>query len=129
MTATSVSDWFDGYNDTFGACARGDKTVADVLAHYDSATLITLGETVVGSGTLAARAWVEEQAAKMRTADYSHTEMLDRTITVLNPVTALLRGDFSRRSRGGIEVSAFTVTYLIYRSAEGLKIGSLAIHS
>ncbi|MGN6162455.1 MAG: DUF6841 family protein [Marmoricola sp.] len=128
LTAASISDWFDGYNETFGACARGELTAADVLAYYGDGVLITGGDTVIGPGAEAARAWVEAQAAQMSAASYSHTEVLGREITVLNPVTALLRGDFSRRATNGDEVSAFTVTYLIYRSSDGLRVAALTLH-
>lgn len=81
------------------------------------------------TGLAAATEWVEAQTRSMRAADYSHTEILSRDITILNANTALLRGDFSRRARGGEQVSGFTVTYLIYRSVDRLRIGSLAIHA
>jgi hypothetical protein len=129
MRDSEVSAWFDRYNDMFGACGRGERSVEDVLAFYDQAMLVTTGDAVVGPSAQAAADWVRAQVDGMRAADYDHTEILGRDITVLNPNTALFRGDFSRRRRDGQEVSAFTVTYLIYRSNDGLRIGALALHS
>ena len=65
----------------------------------------------------------------MRQAGYSHTEILRRRVTVVNPSTAILEGAFSRRALDGAEVSAFMVTYVIYKAEGRLTIGSLAIHS
>jgi hypothetical protein len=129
MLDSEVSAWFDQYNDTFGACGRGERSVEDVLAFYDQAMLVTTGDAVVGPSAQAAADWVRAQVDGMRAADYDHTEILGRDITVLNANTALLKGDFSRQRRDGQEVSAFTVTYLIYRSDAGLRIGALALHS
>jgi hypothetical protein len=129
MQDSEVSAWFEQYNDMFGACGRGERSTEDVLAFYDQAMLVTTSDAVVGPGAQAAADWVQAQVNSMRAAHYDHTEILGRDITVLNTNTALLTGDFSRRRRDGQEVSAFTVTYLIYRTSDGLRIGALALHS
>jgi hypothetical protein len=129
LNSDEVSAWFDRYNEMFGACGRGERAVEDVLAFYDQAMLVATGDAVVGPSAQAAAEWVRAQVEGMRAADYDHTEIVARDVTVLNTNTALFKGDFSRRRRDGQEVSAFTVTYLIYRSGDGLRIGTLALHS
>lgn len=129
LTADEVSDFFDRYNDAFGACARGDRPVEDVLAFYGPAMLITVGELVVGPGAGAAAEWVRGQVAAMQADGYDHTDIVGRRIQVINAGTALFTGDFSRRRRDGSEVNAFTVTYLAYRANDVLRIAALAMHA
>jgi len=65
----------------------------------------------------------------MRAAAYGRSEILASEVTVLNSMSALYRGTFSRHRSGGGEISRLTATYLVTDSAAGRRISVLAVHS
>lgn len=123
-----MSDWFDRYNDAFGACGRGELPLADVLAHYDETLLITTDTLVAGPAAGEAAAVIAAMIEGMQSDDYDHTDIVARDITLLNAQSALFTGTFSRLRRDGSEISRFTVTYLARSAGDGLAINSLSMH-
>ena len=65
----------------------------------------------------------------MRAADYHHSDVLGSEVTVLNAMSALYRGAFSRRRADGSEIGRLTVTYLVTDGMVGRRISALALHS
>jgi hypothetical protein len=65
----------------------------------------------------------------MRAADYDRSEVLHSEVTVLNAVSALYRGTFSRHRRDGGEISRLTATYLVTDGPDAYRISALAVHS
>jgi hypothetical protein len=129
VETSDVSRWFGEYLDAFAACGRGEQDTASLLAYYGVPLLVTIdagffalttGEQVVGM--------VQQQVDGMRAAAYDRTEILDSEVTVLNSVSALYRGTFSRQRGDGSEINRLTMTYLVTDGPVGRRISAFAVH-
>jgi hypothetical protein len=127
---SDVSQWFGEYLDAFGACGRGERDTASLLAYYGVPVLLTTDDgyypltsddQVVGA--------LRSQIDGMRAAGYERTEILDFEVTVLNARSALYRGTFSRQRGDGAQITRLTGTYLVTDGANGRRISVLAVHS
>lgn len=131
MTSSDVHDWFDAYLKTFVAFGRGDRAdIASLSGYYDVPLLLTAdrGALALNSEDSVARA-LEEQIDGMRSAGYDRTLLLESHVEILNAVSALYRGHFSRRRSDGSEIGRLRVTYLITDRGTGPRIGALIVHS
>jgi hypothetical protein len=129
VDSSDLSRWFGEYLDTFAACGRGERDTASLLAYYGVPLLLTTDDGLLAltSGDQVVAA-VQQQVDGMRAAGYDHSEVLDVEVTVLNSRSALYRGSFSRRRRGGGEISRLTATYLVTDGSIGRRISALAVH-
>ena len=129
MDKNDVSRWFADYVGTFAACCRGETDARAMLTFY-AVPLLRTSDAGVSSLTTSEQvtAMVRQQAADLQAADYAGSEILDFEVTVLNAVSALYRGTFSRHTRTGGEISRFGVTYLIVDREDGRRIIALAAH-
>jgi hypothetical protein len=129
VDSSDVSRWFGEYLDAFAACGRGERDTASLLAYYGVPLLLTTDDGLLAltSGDQVVAA-VQQQVDGMRAAGYDHSEVLDVEVTVLNSRSALYRGSFSRRRRGGGEISRLTATYLVTDGSIGRRISALAVH-
>jgi len=125
---SDVSRWFGEYLDAFAACGRGESDTASLLVYYGVPLLLTTDDGLLAltSGDQVVAA-VQQQVDGMRAAGYDHSEILDFEVTVLNARSALYRGSFSRRRRGG-EIGRLTATYLVTDGSIGRRISALAVH-
>jgi hypothetical protein len=131
MNSSDVQEWFDTYLDTFAAFGRGDRADIDgLLRYYDVPLLLTTdaGALALESKDSVARA-VQEQIDGMQAANYDRSEVLESRAEILNGVSALYRGHFSRRRGDGSEIGRLRVTYLITDRAAGRRITALVVHS
>ena len=126
---SDLSRWFGEYLDAFAACGRGESDTASLLVYYGVPLLLTTDDGLLAltSGDQVVAA-VQQQVDGMRAAGYDHSEVLDVEVTVLNSRSALYRGSFSRRRRGGGEISRLTATYLVTDGSIGRRISALAVH-
>jgi len=125
-----VDRWFREYLSTFASCGRGENEAAGLLAYYGVPLLVSTDEGFVALTTgdeVAAMA--QRQVAGMRAAEYDHSDVLDFELSLLNTVTALCRGNFSRRHRDGTEIGRLTATYLVTGTPDSRRISALAVHS
>lgn len=91
---------------------------------------MTTDDVIVSLGTVdEVAAWLQSQADAMSAAGYSHTETLASDVAILNRNTALHRAEFSRQRADGTEINQMSVTYVITRESEGLRIATLVLHS
>ncbi len=129
VDTSDVSQWFGEYVATFAACCRGEADTASLLAFYAVPLIITndAGSAVLTSGEQVI-AMMQRQVDDMRAALYERSEILDHEVTVLNAVSALYHGSFSRHRRDGGEISRFSVTYFITDGTAGRRISVLAAH-
>jgi hypothetical protein len=129
VDSSDLSRWFGEYLDAFAACGRGERDTASLLAYYGVPLLLTTDDGLLAltSGDQVVAA-VQQQVDGMRAAGYDHSEVLDVEVTVLNSRSALYRGSFSRRRRGGGEISRLTATYLVTDGSIGRRISALAVH-
>jgi hypothetical protein len=125
-----VTVWFDEYLDAFGACGRGERETASLLAYYGVPLLITTDDGFYALTTddqvVAA---IQPQIDGMVAADYAHSEILDANVTILNSTSALYEGTFSRRRDDGTAIIQLTATYLVTDGVTGRRISVLAVHS
>lgn len=131
MESSDVREWFDAYLDAFAACGRADHDELDgLLEFYDVPLLLTTDERVSMLGTRAdvLRA-VQRQVDGMRAADYARSDVLESHVEVLNHVSAIFRGHFSRRRRDGGEIGTLRATYVITDGLPGRRISALIVHS
>ena len=130
MDSAELDRWFRAYLSAFAACGRGESEAAGLLAYYGIPLLVSTDEGFVALTTGdEVTAMAQRQVDGMRTADYDHSEILDVEFALLNTVTALCRGDFSRRRRDGTEIGRLTATYLVTGAAAARRISALAVHS
>ena len=130
MTSSDVQDWFDAYLETFAAFGRGDRDDIDgLLRYYDVPLLLTTerGALVLNSEASVTRA-LREQIDGMQAADYNRSDVLESGLEILNGVSALYRGHFSRRRSDRSEIGRLRVTYLLTDRA-GWRIAALLVHS
>lgn len=121
--------WFGDYLDAFAACARGEDEAAGLLAFYGVPLLVTTDEGFVAlTAADEVTAMAQRQVDGLRAADYDHSVVLDLEVSLLNRVTALCRGSFSRRRRDGTELGRLTATYLVTGPPEARCISALALH-
>jgi hypothetical protein len=130
VDSNDVRRWFGEYLDAFGACGRGESDTDSLLGYYGVPLLLTVGDAffVLTSADQVVAA-VRQQVDAMLAAAYSHSEILDSEVTVLNSASALYRGTFSRQRSDGREISRLTATYLVTDGAAGRRISVLAVHS
>jgi hypothetical protein len=129
VDSSDVSRWFDDYLAAFAACGRGESETASLLAHYGVPLLLTTdnGFFALTSGEQIVAA-VQGQIDGMRAAGFDRTEVVSLDVSVVNSKSALVRGTFSYRRRGGDEMRRLTVTYLVTDGAVGRRISVLAVH-
>ena len=121
--------WFRGYLSAFAACGRGEDEAARLLAYYGVPLLMSTDDGFVALTTAdEVIAMAQRQVDGMRAAEYDHSDVLDFDISLVNAVTALCRGSFSRRRRDGTEVGRLTATYLVTRTRDDRRISALAVH-
>jgi hypothetical protein len=130
VEAGELDRWFRDYLGAFAACGRGETEPAGLLDWYGVPLLVTTddGVVVLGSGD-EVTAMVQRQAEEMRRALYDHSDVLDFDSSLLNTVTALCTGSFSRRRRDGTEIGRLTATYLVMGTSDSRRISALAVHS
>jgi hypothetical protein len=125
-----VTRWVADYLEAFAACGRGERDAASLLDYYgvplllatdDGCTALTSEDQVTAAA--------QQQIDAMRAADYHHSDVLGSEVTVLNAMSALYRGAFSRRRADGSEIGRLTVTYLVTDGMVGRRISALALHS
>jgi hypothetical protein len=126
---SDVSRWFDEYLDAYAACGRGERDTASLLAYYGVPLLVTTdsGFFALTTGDQVV-AVVQQQIDGMRAAAYDRSEILDSDVTVLNAVSAVYRGTFSRQRGDGSEISRLTMTYLVTDGPVGRRISAFAVH-
>lgn len=128
VDADAVGRWFDEYLDTFAACARGDREMAALLAHYGVPLIVTSDDGVTALMTDdEAAAVMQSQVDGLRALGYHHTEVLHSEVTVLNSTSALFRGTMSRRNSDDTEIGCPSITYLVTEDVAGLRIALLAV--
>ena len=129
MDSREVTRWFEEYLGAFAACGRGEAETASLLAHYAVPMLLTTDDgffaLMTGDQIVAG---VQGQIDGMRAAGFARTEVLSSEVSVVNAKSALLRGTFAYRNRGGDEMRRLTVTYLITDGPVGRRISVLAVH-
>jgi hypothetical protein len=125
-----VIRWFADYLEAFAACGRGERDAASLLDYYGVPLLLATddGFTALTSEDQVTAA-AQQQIDAMRAADYHHSDALGSEVTVLNAMSALYRGAFSRRRADGSEIGRLTVTYLVTDGMVGRRISALALHS
>jgi hypothetical protein len=130
VDSRDVSDWFGDYLSAFAACSRGESDAASLLAYYGVPLLLTTdaGFVALTSDDQVVAA-LRQQVDEMRAAEYDHTEIVGADITVVNSVSALFHGTFSRQRRDGGEISRVTLTYLVTDGPAGRRFSALAVHS
>ena len=131
MKSSDVHDWFDAYLETFVAFGRGHRAdIEGLREYYDVPLLLTTdrGALALESEDSVARA-LKEQIDAMRAAGYDRSDVLESHVEILNAVTALYRGHFSRRTSDGSEIGRVRVTYLITDRGSGRRIGALVVQS
>ena len=125
-----VSRWFERYLDAFAACGRGESDTASLMAYYGVPLLVTTdGGFFALTSDDQVVAVLQQQVDEMRAAGYGRSEILDSEVTVLNSMSALYRGTFSRQRSDGGEISRLTATYLVTEGPVGRRISVLAVHS
>ena len=65
----------------------------------------------------------------MQAANYDRSEVLESRVEILNRVSALYRGHFSRRRSDRSEIGRLRVTYLLTDRGAGRRIAALVVHS
>jgi hypothetical protein len=127
---SDVSRWFAEYLGVFGACGRGERDTASLLAYYGVPLLLTTdgGFFALTSDDQVVAA-VQQQVDGMRAAAYDRSEIIDSEVTVLNSTSALYRGTFARQRSDGSEIGRLTATYLVTDGPVGRRISVLAVHS
>jgi hypothetical protein len=132
MDAHGVRQWFVDFLDTFSACGRGDRDIAELLRFYGVPMLLTSDEGVIALATdEQVAATIQGQIEGLRAAGFHHSEVLHDEVTILNATSALLRVALSRLHRDGSELLRPTVTYLLTgnESPARLRISVLAVNS
>lgn len=130
MDGSDVTRWFGEYLDAFAACGRGEAETASLLDYGGVPLLVSTDDGFFALTTDdQVIAVMQQQVDGMRAASYSRSEVLDSAVTVLNSVSALYRGTFSRRRNDGSEINRLTGTYLVTDGAEGRRISVLAVHA
>jgi hypothetical protein len=130
VDSSDVSRWFGEYLDAFAACGRGESDTASLLGYYGVPLLFTTDDGLFAlTSDDQVVAAVQQQVDGMRAAGYARSEILDSHVTVLNSMSALYRGTFSRQDSGGGEISRLTATYLVTDGPAGRRISALAVHS
>ena len=130
MDTSEVSRWFAEYLEAFASCGRGESDAVSLLAYYGVPLLISTDDGFLAlTNAEQVVAALRPQVDGMRAAGYARSEILSSEVTVLNASSALYRGTFSRRSRGGGEISQLRATYLVTAGAAGRRISVLAVHS
>jgi hypothetical protein len=130
MDTSEVSRWFDGYLEAFAACGRGEADTGTLLGYYGVPLLLTTddGFFALTSGDQVVAA-LQPQVDGMLAAGYARTEILGSEVTVLNSMSALYRGTFSRRRSDGGEIGRLTGTYLVTGAGADRRISVLAVHT
>jgi hypothetical protein len=130
VDSSDASRWFDEYLEVFAACGRGERDTDSLLEYYGVPLLLTTddGFFALTSGDQVVAA-VRQQVEGMRAAGYARTEILGSEVTVLNSMSALYRGTFSRQRSDGGEISQLNATYLVTDGEAGRRISVLAVHS
>jgi hypothetical protein len=130
VDSSDVSRWFGEYLDAFAAGGRGEKDTATLLGYYGVPLLLTTdgGFFALTSENQVVQA-VQQQVEGMRAAGYQRTETLGAEVSVLNSMSALYQGTFSRQRGGGGEIGRLTATYLVTDGPAGPRISVLAVHS
>jgi hypothetical protein len=129
IDADAVNRWFDEFFETFSACNRGDRDMAELLRCYGVPLILTSDDGAIALMTDdEAAAVMQSQADGLRAMDYHHTDVLHSEVTVLNSASALYRASLSRRDHNGGEIGCPTVTYLVTDDVAGLRIALLAAH-
>jgi hypothetical protein len=127
VDAGAVNRWFDDYLDTYAACARGDREMAALLAHYGVPLILTTDDGVTTLMTDdEAAAVMQSQVDGLRAMGYHHTELLHSEVSVLNSTSALFRGTMSRRNSDDAEIGRPSITYLVTEDVASLRIAVLA---
>lgn len=130
VEAAEVDRWFREYLSAFAACGRGENEAAGLLAYYGVPLLVSTDE---GFAALTTGDEVAEMAQRqvdgMRAAEYDHSDVIDFEFSLLNTVTVLCRGEFSRRHRDGTEIGRLAATYLVTGTPDCRRISALAVHS
>ena len=130
MEESEVIGWFAQYLSAFAALGRGESRPGDLVPYYGLPFLVTTDDVIVSLGTEEeVAAWLQSQADAMSAAGYSHTETLVSDVAVLNRNTAVHLAEFSRQRADGTEINQLSVTYVITRESEGLRIATLVLHS
>jgi hypothetical protein len=125
-----VNRWFGEYLDAFAACGRGESETASLLDYYGVPLLITTDDGFYALTTdKQVVASIQPQVDGMRAASYSHTEIVDSEVTLLNEPSALYRATFSRRRSDDSEINRLAATYLVTDGVAGRRISVLAIHT
>lgn len=130
MDTSDVSQWFGEYLAAFAACGRGEQDAKSLLAFYGIPMLLTADSGFVSlTDAEQVTAALQRQIDDARAAGYHHSEVLSAEISVLNVVSSLYRGSFSRHRSDGSEIGRLTATYLVTSGPAGRRISALALHS
>lgn len=128
--SSDVSEWFDKYNEAFGACGRGEEDTASLLDYYGVPLLLTTdGGYLALTSEDQVVATMQQQVDLLRATAYERSEVLDIEVTVLNSTSAHYRQTFSRKRNDGSEISQLTATYFVTVGPIGRRISALALHS
>jgi hypothetical protein len=128
--ADEVEAWLLDYAAAFAALGRGETSPEDVRDRYAVPLLLSTDDVVASLRTDGeVTAWLRSQADAMAAAGYDHTETLSGELAVLNATTATHRAVLSRRRGDGSEIGRMTITYLVVRQPDGLRMAALLVHS
>ena len=129
MNDNDVRNWFSEYLAAFAACGRGEGDAASLLAYYGVPLLVTTDDGLIAVTSEEQVVGVaQQQIDGMRASDYDHTDVLESDVTVVNAASALYRGEFSRMSADGAEISRLRLSYLVTDGPVGRRISALLVH-
>src|SRR5215469_7352704 len=126
--AAEVGHWFFAeYLSTWAAAGAGASGPGEVLAywgvpmHAASTHLnqwLMTPEAVLGL--------LEANHAPLRAAGYTHTEVIDRSLTVYNENAAVIDVIWSRRRADDTEIQRLASHFEVHRTADGWRVIALA---
>lgn len=130
IDSDGLRQWFEQYLDTFAACARGEREIAELLRFYGVPMLVTSEDGAITVTTDdEAAAVMQGQMDGLRSARYHHSDVLTADVTVLNSSSALYTATLSRRDVDDDEIDRGTMTYVVTEISARLEIAVLAIHA
>ncbi len=130
MDVEEIEAWLAHYAAAFAALGRGEASPQDVGGLYALPLLLTTDDVVLSLTTEAdVSAWLRGQADGMAASAYDHTETLQGEVLVLNRTAATYRAVLTRLRSDGEEIGRMTITYLITRHHDGLRMSALVVHS
>lgn len=121
--------WFAKYLVAFTALGRGESTPVEVAEHFYVPFLLTTDDVVTSFWSRReVEDWLQAQADAMSSSGYDRTDVLGTNVRVENATTALVRTHMVRRRRDGSDISELSLTYVLVRGQQGLRVQALVVH-